>query len=157
MEGFALLFLFVGILLAGLMVVGGGIGGRIVERRHLAHLETREAELAGIFVSDLATPVGPHGRGTLVTGSVVLGVDNLRMLVLGLVNIVGGGAPQVDRVMQRARREAMVRMKAEAASLGASEVVNVRIETSTISGDGGRSNRGSGEVFCHGTAIVPHR
>jgi len=84
-----------------------------------------------------------------------MGVDAWRTFVLGLVNLVGGEAPQVDRIMQRARREALVRLKEEARALGAIEVVNLRIDTSTISSRQGNSGRGTGEILCHATALVP--
>lgn len=133
------------------------VAGPIIERRHLARLDEREAVLAGLVVHDLHAPVVATGpvEPVLVTGSVVLGVDAWRTFVLGLVNLVGGDAPQVDRIMQRARREALVRLKEEATAAGATEVVNLRMETSTISARQGNSGRGTGEVFCHATALVP--
>ncbi len=43
----------------------------------------------------------------------------------------------------------------EAAALGAVEVVNTRLETSTISKRQGDSGMGSGEILAHGTALIP--
>jgi uncharacterized protein YbjQ (UPF0145 family) len=130
--------------------------GPIIERRHLADLDEREAAVAGIPTHDLPHPVGAHDRvrPVLVTGSVVMGVDAWRTFVLALVNLVGGDAPQVDRVMQRARREALVRLKEEAQAVGAVEVVNLRMDTSTISSRQGNSGKGTGEILCHATALV---
>ncbi len=100
----------------------------VIERRHLADLEDREARVRGIAVSNLTTAAVATGpvRPALVTGSVVMGVDWWKAFVLSLVNLVGGDAPAVDRVMTRARREAVLRMTEEAEELGAIEIVNVR-------------------------------
>lgn len=157
MPWWATLLVWVFILIPLLAAAVAFVAGPFIERRHLADLEARESALAGFVAHDLATPVVAVGpvRPVLVTGSVVLGVDAWRTFVLALVNLVGGDAPQVDRIMQRARREALVRLKEEARSLGAVEVVNVRMETSTISSRNGNSGRGTGEIFCHATALVP--
>ncbi len=54
--------------------------------------------------------------------------------------------------IDRGRREAVLRMKEEAIAWGASQVVNIRFETSHISG---QSNQQSGcvEVMAYGTGI----
>lgn len=129
----------------------------ILERRHYADLEEREAAVEGLVVHDLSSAVVASGpvRPRMVTGSVVMGVDWWKGFMLMLVNLVGGGVPSVDRVMTRARREAILRMTEEAQALGAVEVVNTRLETSTISNRRGDSGMGSGEILAHGTALVP--
>ena len=151
-----LIWLFIIIPLVGIAVAV--VVAPVLERRHVADLEAREAEASDVVVSNLTRPVGEvsgrvHPR--LVTGSVVMGVDWWKTFMLSLVNLVGGDAPSVDRVMTRARREAILRMTEEARALGATEVFNVRIDTSTITNQTGNSGRGSGEILCHGTALIP--
>lgn len=141
-------------------LIGVGIAlvvAPILERRHYADLEEREAAVEGMTVHDLSSAVVATGpvRPYMVTGSVVMGVDWWKGFMLMLVNLVGGDVPSVDRVMTRARREAILRMTEEARALGAVEVVNTRIETSTISSQKGDSGKGSGEILVHGTALVP--
>ena len=141
-------------------LIGVGIAlvvAPILERRHYADLEEREASVRGLVVHDLSSAVVATGRvrPRMVTGSVVMGVDWWKGLMLMLVNLVGGGVPSVDRVMARARREAILRMAEEAQALGAVEVVNTRLETSTISKRQGDSGMGSGEILAHGTALIP--
>jgi len=67
-----------------------------------------------------------------------------------LINIFGGRVSSYESLLDRGRREAILRMKESAK--GASEIVNVRIETSSISKN---DNRGIGsiEVYAYGTAI----
>lgn len=147
------IFVLIPLMAAGVAaLIGPG-----VERRHLHELDEREAAVAGLVTHTFTRPLTVSGpvRPMLVTGTVVMGVDAWRAFVLWLVGIVGGEAPQIDRIMQRARREAVLRMKEQAGTLGAVEVVNVRLETSTISARQGNSGRGTGEILCHGTALVP--
>jgi len=68
--------------------------------------------------------------------------------------IFGGEFQSLGRMMERARREAALRMIEEAAKLGATAVCNVRYETSTISGSKPGSISGS-EVIAYGTALIP--
>jgi uncharacterized protein YbjQ (UPF0145 family) len=59
----------------------------------------------------------------------------------------------LQRMQERARREAILRMTAEARALGAKAVTNVRIETSTIAGK--RRGKCAGvEIIAFGTALV---
>ena len=58
-----------------------------------------------------------------------------------------------ETLIDRARREAVLRMKEEAAQLGANYVFNIKMETSSIS-KGQKNAIGSVEVLAYGTAIV---
>ena len=60
-----------------------------------------------------------------------------------------------ESLVDRARREAILRMKEQAIERGAILVTSVRIETSSIS-KGQRQTIGSIEVLAYGTAILPH-
>lgn len=150
-----IIWLFVIIPLVGVAIAA--VVAPILERRHLVDLGEREAAVEGMTVHDLSSAVVEAGpvHPQMVTGSAVMGVDWWKGFMLFLVNIVGGDVPSVDRVMTRARREAILRMTEEASALGAVEVVNTRIETSTITNRKGNSGKGSGEILVHGTALVP--
>ena len=133
------------------LLVVGGLVGRARERRHLSELDEREAALAHILVVDLRTP--PSGRriadgAAMVSGNVVVGTDYFKQFAAGLRNLVGGEVRSLNPVLERARREARLRMVEEATRVGATMVVNVRFETSTIS-------LNASEVICYGTALRP--
>jgi len=67
-------------------------------------------------------------------------------------NLFGGGVPGYERLMERARRQALVRMLWQAQEYGANAVWNVRLETSTIQGK--REGQSGGvEVLAYGTAM----
>ncbi|MEM1369851.1 MAG: heavy metal-binding domain-containing protein [Cyanobacteria bacterium P01_H01_bin.15] len=55
-------------------------------------------------------------------------------------------------MVDRGRREALLRMKAEAMEWGASQIVNVRFETSNIGGQTG-GGLAAVEIMAYGTAI----
>ncbi len=150
------LILSVGLLL--LLIAVGYICGSLVERRHFQSLRRREAELADILVFALRfpPPAMDSCRSVLVCGSVVVGMDYFKKTLAGLKNLIGGSLGAYESVVERARREAVVRMKAEAKEQNANCVFNVRFSTANIlSGD--RSNKGSGcvEVIAYGTALIP--
>ena len=56
--------------------------------------------------------------------------------------------------MERARREAVLRMKEDAKARGATSVWNIRLETASIA-KGARQNTASVEVMAYGTALTP--
>ena len=70
--------------------------------------------------------------------------------------IVGGRVTSYENLIDRARREAVLRMKEKAKTLGANYVFNVKMETSSIS-KGKRESIGSVEVLAYGTAVIQTR
>ncbi len=153
-EAFGLV-LQVGFLVIGL--VAFGIWGMTNERRHLRDLERREQEYAGIVALDTRTiPAGVRAvGGELVTGSVDQASDYLKTWLLGWRSLFGGEVRSIGRVLTRARREALLRMKEDANRLGATVVVNVRYETSTLGQAQGKRGLPSSEIVCYGTALLP--
>jgi len=132
--------------------------GHIRERRHFASLNVREELHAGIRVTNLKRVTDPQSvqRASLVTGDAVIATDYFKSFAARLRNIIGGEVKAYVTLMERARREAKLRMLAQAREMGAGEVWNVRFETSNIrSGTRKRNNPGvSIEIFAFGTAVV---
>jgi uncharacterized protein YbjQ (UPF0145 family) len=95
---------------------------------------------------------GPVARAELATGSVVVSVDYYKRFLAGLRNLFGGEVRSYSPLMDRARREALLRMKEQA--VGADMIINVRLETSSISGDSRAQQKlACVEVVAYGTAI----
>lgn len=140
-----------------LVAVGLGVGS-VIERSHLRDLAAREESLRAILTTNLRTP--PAGArptsATLVSGSVVIGGDYFKAIVATLRKIIGGEVRSLERMMQRARREALCRMLENARAQGATTVINVRFETSSIGGKGPNSLP-MAEVIAYGTAILGTR
>lgn len=85
----------------------------------------------------------------IVTGEVIVGANLFRDLFAAVTDIVGGRSGKYEQVLQRARREALDEMEAEAAKLGANAVVGVDIDYEVIGSNGSMLM-----VSCSGTAVV---
>ncbi|MCR5219982.1 MAG: YbjQ family protein [bacterium] len=83
----------------------------------------------------------------LVQGSSVRSKHFGRDLMASLKNMVGGELKGYTELLQETRDEALERMQAEAVSIGANAVLNVRLATSSVA-------TGAAEVFAYGTAVV---
>ncbi len=132
--------------------IGYGFGG-LNERRHFSSIFRREEELSNVLLFDCKVP--PELRSTggeLVSGSVVVSVDYFKRFVAGLRLLFGGRLTTYESLLERGRREAILRMKEKARSGGYSQIINVKFETMSISkGAGGAL--GSVEVLVYGSAI----
>ncbi|MGB0660283.1 MAG: YbjQ family protein [Mangrovicoccus sp.] len=82
----------------------------------------------------------------LVRGSTVRSKHVGSDIVAGLRAVVGGELKEYAQLLAAAREQAMDRMIAHAAEMGAEAVVAVRFETSTI-------RDGASEVIAYGTAV----
>lgn len=130
--------------------------GSWTERKHLAELQSRESRSRRTPVTTFETL--PEGwvaeRSGLVTGSVVISVDYFKRFLAGLRAIVGGRIKSYEPLLDRARREAMLRMIESARGKGFDAVVNVRLETSRLANS---RNNGQGvagvEILAFGTGI----
>jgi len=147
----AMIELIIFLLLLGL----GYFTGQALEKSHYRSIRRRETALRNLpAIASKKLPAEFEPCATqLVAGNVVISVDFFKKFVAGLRSIVGGRISTYETLIDRARREALLRMKAEASSLGASYVFNIKMETSSISK--GRQNAiGSVEVLAWGTAII---
>ena len=68
----------------------------------------------------------------IARGSTVRARNIGRDIFAGLKNIVGGEIEEYTRLQAQSREQAMQRMEADAISLGADAVINVRLATSVI-------------------------
>jgi len=148
------LFLFL-----GLMVIGYTCGS-IAEKRHYKSIINREKELVKLMVvnAEGRFAEGAVKNAFLVNGSTVISNDYFKRLLAILRNIFGGRVKAYESLIDRSRREAILRMKEEASARGAHMIINLRLETSTIGRSANRKNRiGSIETLAYGTAVVMNR
>jgi uncharacterized protein YbjQ (UPF0145 family) len=82
----------------------------------------------------------------VVSGSTVRTKHIGRDLAASFKNIFGGELKGYTELLQESRKDALERMVAEATSLGANAVVNVRFSTSSVA-------QGAAELFAYGTAV----
>ncbi len=145
---------FINIFIVLLLLVLGYTFGRLAEWRHYKSIRRREAEFSGLIVVTTKTPppMTPAPGATLVRGSAVISVDYFKRFIANLRKIFGGRLKTYESLLDRARREAILRMQEQARELGATMIFNMRFETSSISK--GKSNAvGTVEVLAYGTAI----
>ena len=82
----------------------------------------------------------------IARGSTVRARNIGRDIFAGLKNIVGGEIDEYTRLMADAREQAIDRMVADAQSLGADAVINVRFTTAMVM-------KGCSEILAYGTAV----
>ncbi|MEM7081859.1 MAG: heavy metal-binding domain-containing protein [Pseudomonadota bacterium] len=138
-----------------LLLLLGYFIGSLAERNHFRSIVKREKALinrpAVTFDEMDDTQFPPDtsiARAELVSGSVVISVDYFKRFLAGLRAIFGGRVSAYETLVDRARREAVLRMKERAGD--ADRIANLRIETSTLSSGAGI---GSVEVHAYGTAL----
>lgn len=137
-----------------LMMLGYGFG-TWAEKRHYKSIEEREVKYQKLPTIMLKHPLPQKGRVVkvkLAAGNVVISVDYFKRFLAALRNIFGGRVSSYETLVDRARREATLRMKESCP--GATQIINVRLETSSISKNSKKGSVGSIEVFAYGTAIT---
>lgn len=143
------------IIAVGLFVIGWYFGRRN-EKKHLDDLFVSEKLLGHIIVSgerffepachNINSDCFNECGGLLVIGSVVIAQDRFKFVVAQLLSLLGKNLTVYEILLERGRREALVRMKRQADKAGCNQVFGVRFETSVI-------NMYSLEILAYGTAV----
>lgn len=130
----------------------GYFSGRMLESKHYKSIEAREEEFLSLPAVTLKTPDNTRAvtSARLVTGSVVISIDYFKRFLAGLRNVFGGRVTSYESLIDRARREAILRMKEECQD--ADIILNMRIATSSIS-KGAKGAISSVEAMAYGTAV----
>ncbi|HAB43655.1 MAG TPA: metal-binding protein [Acinetobacter sp.] len=134
------------VIFAILFSVGFGFG-RFNERKHLQYLDEQEQRLAYIRVNN-SRFIESTLPGHMISSNVVISHDYFKYAIANVQNMLGGRLTSYESVVERARREAIVRLKLEAEKIGADQIMGIRISTTELGMQGGMV-----EVFAYGTAI----
>ena len=136
-----------------LLIIVGKVLGSNIERRHYASIAAREARFGDqpAFSTKQSNTSRPVRSAKLATGSVVVSVDHFKRFVSGFRMIFGGEVSSYSSLIDRGRREAVLRMKESQPNAHA--YLNTRLETSTISSTSGNEGIGTIEVLAYGTAV----
>ncbi|HFD13328.1 MAG TPA: heavy metal-binding domain-containing protein [Crenotrichaceae bacterium] len=137
------------------LLLAGYFFGKRAETKHFKSIIQREKKYRRLlcFSERLPQAQTKPVKVALVGGNVVIANDYFKQVGARLRNFFGGRMTSYESLIERARREAILRMKEDASKLGASSVINVKIETASIS-KGGRGQIGSVEAYAYGTAII---
>ena len=137
-----------------LLALGYGVG-TWAEKRHYRSIFKREAatiNLPAVTLQSVNVPEDKIRSARLVYGSAVISVDYFKRILASLRNIFGGKVKSYESLIDRSRREALLRMKEMAGD--ATVIVNVRIETSAVGKQSKRKNIGCLEAMAYGTALT---
>ena len=142
------------IIFLSLLALGYG-AGTWAEKRHYRSIAEREQatiNLPAVTLKSVNIPEHKIRSTRLVYGSAVISVDYFKRILASLRNIFGGTVKSYESLIDRARREALLRMKEMAGD--ATVIVNVRIETSAVGKQSRRKNIGCLEAVAYGTALT---
>lgn len=130
-----------------------GVIGRIAERRHYASIRAREND--GPRVPVVPSRSWDEDRlvveSRLVTASVVVSLDYFKRFLAQLRNLIGGRVGAYESLLDRARREAILRLQAQCPD--ADLILSFRLETSSIANTRGKHGAGGVEVLAYGTMV----
>jgi len=132
------------------------ITGQIIERKHFKDLQAREAEIRKkVIVHNRRSPLITRPvKMTLVAGEVCIGADRFKTWLAGFRQIVGGRMGSLAPVVERARREALLRALESAAAQGYTEVGNIRYTTANLKWNAPKQRELLISVMAYGTAYA---
>lgn len=110
--------------------------GRSREKKHYKSIREREVKLykqPHINFSKNVNVSKPVKNAKLVSASVVIGCDYFKVFLASLRNIFGGNVSAYESVLDRGRREAILRIRESAYRMNADLVMNIKIETVMLS------------------------
>lgn len=130
--------------------------GSYLEKKHYESIFEREKALNKLPAVAIKTPPEGKYQQELILGSVTISVDYFKRFLAALHNFFGGRVSSYESLLDRARREALLRMKEAALAKNATLVMNVKYETASIYKGQGNAI-GSVEVLAYGTAMIPYQ
>ncbi|MFZ1416906.1 MAG: heavy metal-binding domain-containing protein [Burkholderiaceae bacterium] len=144
MDALIKLIIFVSMMLLGFFF------GRRAERKHYQSILAREEALRHILLTSVKEPPAELQNAQLVMGSVVVASDYFKQFVAWLRSLFGGHVTSFESLLDRARREAILRMKENTQKQGANIICNVKFTTASINKDASSSS--TVEAMAFGTA-----
>jgi len=130
--------------------------GNWIERKHFRNIQEREEALHGFPVVSFDTMPADWNAASsnMVSGSIVISLDYFKRVIAGLRGLIGGRIKTYEPLLERARREALLRMSESAKEQGYNAVFNVRLETSRLA-NARRDGKGTAgvEMLAFGTAV----
>ena len=138
-----------------ILMAVGYIFGTSTEKKHYEDIRRREKRTLYVPVISYGakTPL-PHAHDAMLfSGSTVVASDYFKTFTANMVNLVGGKIVVYETLLDRARREAILRMKEDAIAWGATQLVNVRLESSNIGNTSSNNAMVAIEVVAYGTGI----
>jgi len=134
-------------LLIGIFFIGSHI-----EKRHYASIEKREKQQrTPILLTHTVKTPRSIGEVRFVAAGVVIGADRFKHVLSNLLRVFGGNLRPYESVLDRARREALLRLKEQAPDFDA--IWNVKLETCILSKATRKQGFPKAAVMVYGTAV----
>ena len=146
------------LILPAVLVLVGYLWGSATERQHFADIRRREARWQHLPAVTFRTvpPDWTVGASGLVVSNVVVSIDQFKRFVSALRSLVGGAVNVYEPLLDRARREAMLRLKERAHEMGYDCLINVRLQSCPIA-EKTRQGPAGIELMAVGTGLVTRR
>lgn len=137
------------------LIITAYLSGRYVEKRHFADIAKREDLYRHIplIANQWKQTFTDDCEGQVFGGGVVIGADYFKSVVSGLRGLFGGNMKNYENLLDRGRREALLRLQEKAERWGAEKIVNVRVETAVIGSQSGKQALPCVEIYAYGTAV----
>jgi len=140
------------LILAVVIILIGYLSGKAVEKKHYSSIRKREALTRKFPVTGVKALPQSAVAGDLVVGHVVLSPDSFKSFLMGFYDFFGGRIRSYESLLDRARREAILRMKEQAIAKNAKMVINMKLEEVPINKDQ-RKQTLAVVMVAYGTAI----
>ena len=130
--------------------------GSIIEKRHYENIRKREIALIKKPIINFGAKKWNTNRKIkkieLVTGECVISGDYFKNFVASLKNLFGGRLTTFESILDRGRREAILRMREKAR--GANFIINTRIESIMINDNYSKESVPQCAIIAYGTAVT---
>lgn len=130
--------------------------GSIIEKNHFKKIKVREKKLMRSPIVNFGVKKWSAQKKVLKTemvyGEAVISADYFKGFVANIKNFFGGRMTSFESVMDRARREAILRMRESA--IGSHIIVNARVETAMINDPNNAQSVPQCAVIAYGTAVT---
>lgn len=130
--------------------------GTVIERRHFADIRRRESAMRRFPATTFQSIPEDWEIADcdLIAANVVVSLDYFKRVIAGLRSIVGGRITTYEPLLDRARREAILRVTEQAQVQGFDAVINLRLETSRMANSETGQGIGGIEIVAYGTALM---
>lgn len=134
------------------VILVGYLAGTAVEKNHYKNIRKREAITRKFPITTVKVPPKSATSAELVVGHVVISPDAFKSFMLGVYSFFGGRIKTYESLLDRARREAILRMKEKAIQKNAKMIINVKLEEVPLNKDQ-RKQTITVIMIAYGTAV----
>lgn len=147
---------YMSLIIVILLLIIGYVFGTLAEKKSFKSIIEREKKLNSLPAFSTRIPPDQHCDQVLVSGNIVVANDYFKMVVAGLKGLFGGQLNTYESLIERGRREAILRMKEEAQKINAHMIFNVKLTTTNLSSSQNNKS-GTIEVYAYGTALIANQ